>query len=492
MRYDLQTVPTDPNNFQDTFVPGGPQSTVRPGLPAGLLFPGDKGVSRGIAKIGPYHYSPRVGFALDVFGNGKTALRGGLGMFWGGVSGNGWNQPSNFQPFSISGLTFANAGSTDPITHAPNGATLTNPYNNYPGGNPFPYNGTYIVPGSNLKTIDLGYKWPYTYQMNLSVQQQLTSSLALTVAYVGSFGHHLPFLVDKNYPVFYAPGTGPVTATGGACNPGVIATCGSTSNSLNILGRRPLPTVGQIQQMYSSINSNYNGLQIIAEKRMSQGLSLISSYVWSKTLVGAGVQNTTLSAEDYNHVHLDYGSADTDVRQVFNTGFVWQINYLHRGNKYLRLAANGWQISPIFRLDSGGPLTITNGLDANMDGNSTDRASVVGDWRVANHSAAKWFNTAAFHQNTVSATTPNAASVDGTSPRDFIPAPGFDQLDLGVARSFNFFDRAKLELRGESTNVLNHVNLGTPGVSMSSASSLGVITSAGGMRAMQLGARVTF
>ena len=199
LRYDYQTVPTDPNNFQDTYIPGR-QSVVRPTMPVGLLFPGDPGVPRGIAHVGPYHISPRIGFALDAFGDGKTAVRGGFGMFWGGVSGNGWNQPSNFQPFSISGLAFPNVGllssAPDPVTgnaaFSPVGATLTHPYRNYPGGPPFPYAGASIINGSNLKVLDTNYHWPYTYQMNLSVQQQLVGGLALTVSYVGSLSHNLP------------------------------------------------------------------------------------------------------------------------------------------------------------------------------------------------------------------------------------------------------------------------------------------------------------
>ena len=468
LRWDLQTVPTDPRDLQDTYVPGSRTTLTSkfPNVPTGLLFPGDPGVSRGIAKFSYAHISPRVGFAMDPFGDGKTAVRGALGLFFGGVSGNGWNQPSNFQPFTVS-LSFPNANSA-PHANAQTGATLSNPYFNYPGGNPLPYNGTTFIVGSTVKTIDLGFKWPYSYQTNFSIQRQLLWNMSLNVGYVGSFSRNIPFLVDLNYP-----------------NPTIA---GASASAANILSRRPNPALGQVQQMKSIVSANYNSLQVVLEKRLSNSLSLTSSYVFSKTLVGAGVQNTTASAQDYNNLTAEYGSADTDQRHAFSTGAVWQINYLHGGNFILRQVANGWQISPILRLATGVPLGLTNGIDANLDGNSTDRPALVGNWRIPKRTAAAWFNTAAFKTNPAV----TGAPVDGTTPRNFIFGPGLEQLDLGLARSFQLYERVHLELRGEATNALNHVNLGTPGTNANAPSTFGVITGAQTMRQMQLGARITF
>jgi hypothetical protein len=499
LRYDYQTVPTDPNNFQDAYIPGR-QSVVRPTLPAGLLFPGDPGIKRGIASAGPYHISPRVGFALDLFGTGKTVLRGGFGMFWGGVSGNGWNQPSNFQPFSVSGLAFPNVGllsaapnpATGDSTYSPIGATLTHPYRNYPGGSPFPYVGTTIINGSTLKVLDVNFHWPYTYQMNLSLQQQLPGGVAVTAEYVGSLGHNLPFLVDVNYPVFYAPGTGPALATGGACPTPATNLCGSTTTAANVLLRRPLNTVGQIQDMKSNIQSNYNALQLVAEKRLGHGISLTSNYVFSKTLTGAGVQTTSATAEDYNNLRLEYGRADTDARHTFSTGAVWQFDYLHHGNFFARQVANGWQLSPIFRMGTGVPLNITNGLDANLDGNGNDRPLLVGNYHPAVRGPNSWFNPAAFQLVSPSSSTPNPAAIDGTTPRNFISAPGYISFDASGARSFTVLEHYRVEFRGEATNVLNHPNLSTPGTSANSAGTFGIITGAGQMRQVQAGVRLTF
>jgi len=111
VRWDIQTPPTDPHNRIATFIPGR-QSTIYPYMPTGLLYPGDPGVPRGIVDLSWKHLSPRIGFAWDPFGDAKTSVRAGAGLFWGTVSGNGWNAPSNFVPFTVS-LSFPDAGSPD-------------------------------------------------------------------------------------------------------------------------------------------------------------------------------------------------------------------------------------------------------------------------------------------------------------------------------------------------------------------------------------------
>ena len=130
MRWDIDTPPVDAHDRTASFVPGQ-QSTVAPAAPLGDVFPGDKGIGRGIISTQFSHISPRLGFAWDPFGDGKTSVRAAAGIFYGNPSGNEWNQPGNAMPFAIRNVF----GS---------GTSLTNIYNvgfpsNGPGGGIFPY-----------------------------------------------------------------------------------------------------------------------------------------------------------------------------------------------------------------------------------------------------------------------------------------------------------------------------------------------------------------
>ena len=253
VRWDISTPPTDPENRGTSFQVGE-QSVAIPRAPEGALFFGDPGITRGIIPVRWHHVSPRVGFAWDPFGDGKTSVRAAAGVFYNSVSGNEWNTVTNFEPSAVR-FTFTNT--TQAVTGSgasavPQGATLSCPYNalnlklvfgitntvTCPAGNgsgagltgtdPFPFMPpNFFSVGGPFFGIAKNFQWPYSYQLNFSVQRQLASNFSVSAAYVGNLGHDLPFAQDIN-----APATGALAPT-----------CATTSSG-NIVERRPIDNAG--------------------------------------------------------------------------------------------------------------------------------------------------------------------------------------------------------------------------------------------------------
>lgn len=462
VRWDLQTPFTDPYDRMLTFV-NGAKSTKVPSALLGLLFPGDPGITRGIIKADKNNFAPRLGLAWDPFGDGKTSVRAAAGVFYGSISANEWNQSTDFQPFSAR-QTFTNVRS------------LTDPYGNLPGGqSPYPYVYTptdvRFLPDAAVSGIARDFRWPYTYQLNLSVQRQLTSDLSVTIAYVGTLGHNWPTIRDANYPI-YGPG----------------------ATAANVNQRRPIQpqpgTYSSIRMIESVISTAYHGLQISAEKRFARRLAFKGFYTWSKGLEGANeaAANGDTGAQDPTKFYLERGRTNSDRRHNAVASFIWDIDYFTGANRLLRGLLNNWSMSAILSARSGLPLTIAAGRDNNVDAINNDRANLVGNPRLDPHrprsqAILNWFNTAAFEQA--------PTGQNGTSGRNIIDRPGSKNVDLALFRDFKLKETMKLQFRCEVSNVFNLVNLGTPNTTLTS-NAFGTITGAGPMRQVQLGLRVSF
>ena len=457
IRYDLQMPITDTRDREVTYI-AGRQSTVVPTAPAGLVFPGDAGIGRGTAPADKNNIGPRVGLAWDVFGDGKTSVRGAAGVFYNSISANDWDATSDNQPFTLRQVF-------------PDVQSLTNPYGHVPGGSPFPYvynprNPRFVFPARVLGMAP-DFTFPYVYQLNASVQRQLGASWLVGAAYVGTLSHRLPFFQDINYPV--------VTPT-------------ATTNDFN--SRRPiLPgTLGQVLITKPMMNASYHALQITIERRFGKKFNIKGYYTYSKTMNGAQLQGATANGgvQNFNKLYLDRGLADTDRRHASVTSVIWRPDYYDGHNGLIRNTINGWMVSGVITLQAGSPFTVTTGRDNNLDGNINDRPNVIGNPVLDPHRANRtdmWFNSSAFASP--------ANGTDGSARRNLLIGPGFRNIDAGLVRTFGFRDIAHLELRAECTNVFNIVSLGQPTAVLTSPI-VGQIRTASPMRRLQLGMRLTF
>ena len=191
-------------------------------------------------------------------------------------------------------------------------------------------------------------------------------------AYVGTDSHNLPFARDINYPVLNAT---------------------ATSAGANILARRPNPLFGAVLQLQSDQSASYHGLQITSAMRMSHHVTFNAFYTYSKTNSSVQLYNSTTQglAQNYSNLAAEYGAGDTDQRHVFSMSLTYQPDYFSKSsNAVLRHIFNGWSISPIIKMRSGLPFTVTNGnVDANLDGSTNDRAQLIGDPHLDNPTAAR-------------------------------------------------------------------------------------------------------
>jgi hypothetical protein len=459
IRYDLQQPLRDPQDRKLAFVPGS-KSQVSPTAPEGLLFPGDEGISRGIVKWDRNNIAPRVGVAWDPRGDGRLSVRAGAGIFYGSITGNEWNTTADNQPFTVR-QQFANV------------FTLSDPYRNQPGGvGPFPFEYDSASPRFTFPATVFGpsldFVWPKTYQMNVTVEKELFRNFSASASYVGALGRSLPASIDRNYPVFT-----------------------STATATNFNARRPYqPGVLAAARVLESIfTSDYHGLQLTAEKRGARFTGK-AYYSYGKAVEDLDYQGGGLPAvQNSNDLTGEHARTSADRTHTFSFSGIWQVNYFSDSQPLARALLNNWTLSTIVTLQSGAPLTITAGQDRNFDGNTNDRANLVGDPKLDSGRPREelielWFNTAAFALP--------AVGTDGSAPRSVVDGPGIRNVDLGVFRDIRLGGSTSLQFRLEATNVFNIVNLMNPGTNFGAPATFAKIRTARDMRRIQLGTRFSF
>jgi outer membrane receptor protein involved in Fe transport len=534
IRYDIQTAPTDTQSRTMNFVPGR-QSTVAPSLPLGILVPGDAGVPESGAGTRYSHVSPRVGLAWTPYANGRTVIHAAAGIFYGSVAGNLFIFPSNGEPFSgrptfNSVIHVSDPYASDPKDFCSGSASCIAAG---VGHSPFPFiydpkNPQFVVKPAALITMDPNFHWPEIYQINFGFQQQLTNSFALSASYVASLGRKLPIEWDVNYPLYNvnAGASGPSCFLNGTTTPDTSQPCGYANASSTINNRRPYnssrygattatnPLFQNILQIQSSESTNYNGLQVSAQQRLTNGFSVQGYWAWSKDLQSENLDlpGNTGASQDPNNRHLDRQRSDFDIRHMAAFSAVWKPHYVF-DNVVARQVVNGWTVTAIVRIQSGQPFNITTGTDNNLDGVSNDRPNLapgVVRARVKDNGGSRtammkqWFDPSQFciangTLNGVAACPQNGAgpaNSDGTLRANALDGPGHRGVDASLFREFRIYERLMFQLRGESTNVFNLTNLPQPQGNLGSAQ---VGQDAGttlggnfGNRVIQVGGRILF
>jgi len=440
-------------NDLGTFVPGV-QSQRFPGAPLGLLSSGDPGIPDGIRVTSYKSFAPRVGFAYDVFGNGKTGIHGAYGIFYSTsqetITGNLEQQPFTLDVTvnKTPNLTCPYGGTVPPCPAGTTAGTSPFPYAANAANPVFPAGATIAGLPPNSSSV------PYVQQYNLTLEQQFGSKWGSRIAYVGSLSRKFYLLRDQNAAV-YSP-TGLTTTAG-----------------LN--ARRPYEptpatyTFGQIGELDPASNASYNALQVTLTHRLSHGFSVNASYVWSKIIddVSTDPSNgTTIGLVNSYNIGYDRGKSALDVPQVFVASYLWTLPTLHRWGFIGKQVLGGWVLNGITTLSTGMPFNITSGVDSNKDGNNNDRPNVVGNPFLGGgrSRAAKihqYFNPSAF-------AAPAATVPYGNEQRDMLIGPGVVNTDFSAFKQFALWHGNTLEFRGEIFNLFGNVNLGAPAAVLTS------------------------
>ena len=396
-------------------------------------------------------FAPRVGFALDVHGNGRLALRGGYGIYFVEVPQTLFHAMANGNFPNVLHTTISNT-------------TFANPASGVTRKSPVPV--TAVQPNTSA---------PYVQAYSLDLQQQIGPNSVLDIGYYGNRALHQGAAIELNQPI-------PGAYVQAGIIPGNVLTAGN-SQRLNQI--RPYGGYASIASTQPIFSSNYNSLQASFTRRVRNGTIFSLHYTFSKSLSNIG------TPQNIYNIAAEYGPTPQDRTNIFNASFVYPLPF-YRGEQGLTgHLLGGWETSGIVSYGSGQFSTATTpsvdpgGLGI-LDGPAAARPDYVSNPNVgAPHSVQQWFNTNAF------ATVPATQYRPGNDGTSNILGPGYGNWDLSVFKNVRFERSLNLQIRAEAFNVFNHVNYANIATALGQTN-YGQVTSAGPARVLQLAAKVRF
>jgi len=454
------------------------KSTVFINAPAGFNYPGDPGFPGGNTGLVPkwWNFSPRVGVAWDVTGDGRMAVRTSYGVAYDFPTAERHNINTQSPPW----------GNRSLIENPPGG--FDDPYGHI-GGDPHP-----IVAAREVQFIPFGafgatasdIDSPRVQSWNVTLERQLGEDWGVAASYLGSYTDRLWVQIQQNPGVFL--GLGPCVINGRS-----FPVCSTAANLnerrvLSLSGENPAAAalIGNLDLHTSIGTQSYRGLRLSFRRRAATGISLNGNYTISRCFgdnTTGGFPQLAQGPTNPANPDMDRGHCDQDRTHIGN--LTVGVETPQFDNAVASAVASGWRLSGILNARSGSWLNITTGSDRALNGQRfqemrVDQASddVYGD------GLNTYLNRAAFAQP--------ALGTFGNYQRNSIRGPGFWTIDTALAKQIAFAAAQTIELRIEAFNLLNNFNWGTPGTVLS-ANTFGRITSnTGDMRILQFGVKYGF
>jgi hypothetical protein len=467
------------SNFSIENFRKGTKSTVFVNAPAGLIYPGDPGFPPGNSGLNKQwtNFSPRLGAAWDVTGDGRLAFRSSYALnydYAGAV----------FQNTAVQAAPFNNR--VDLIGNYP----FDDPYRIIPGGQQHPVAGApardVVFPSAaSYAAIDPAINSTRVQSWNVTVERQFGAEWGVSASYLGSYMDRLWGQVQLNPGVFL--GLGPCVLNGVSYP--VCSTAGNLEQRRAFTLQNPVE--GRLLSnvaLYAAVGEQrYRGIKLSIRRRASDGISLSGNYTLSHcetdTQVTGSFLQFSAGYQDPANPAYDRGNCGQNRRQIGGLSVGYRTPQF--SSAALRAVASGWRATGILSAQSGEWLTVTTGRQITFTGIPGQRVNQVNENPYsADRTLTSYLNPAAFAYPT--------AGTFGNHPNRSIEGPGFWNIDMALARLLPVADGQTLELRVEAFNLLNHFNWGNPATNLDAGTFGRITTQAGNPRIMQFAVKYGF